>query len=210
MERQTRAWPLIRFENEYVKVAGLGLEVKLANLELGSSNRVKFGLVGRLDMAGYEASDAPILAGMAKRRSGFWVGARAEWDNGLAPISAEWTADASGHSKGQRFSLGLEKSFRLGRQVMLAPYLRANWLDAKYVDYYYGVRAAEVRAGRVAYAGQGGVNVDAGLRTLYLFDRHHSLLLDVAVTGLANEIKASPLVDRSTANRVLMGYSYSF
>lgn len=210
MERETKGLPLIRFENEYVKVGGLGLEVKLPSLDLGDSNRIKFGLVGRMAMGGYKASDAPILAGMAERKSGFWAGAKAEWDNDLAQISAEWAADASGHSKGQRFSLGVEKSFRLGNQLMIVPYLKANWLDKKYVDYYYGVRANEVTAGRAAYAGEGGTNVDVGLRTIYRIDRHHSMLFDVGATSLAREIKASPLVGRSSTNRVVLGYMYSF
>jgi outer membrane protein len=93
---------------------------------------------------------------------------------------------------------------------MVMPYVTAHWLDKKYVDYYYGVRAAEATAGRAAYVGKGGVNVDVGLRTMYRFDEHHSMLLDVGITRLAKEIKASPLVDRSRTNRVILGYMYSF
>jgi outer membrane protein len=210
MERETRALPMLRFENEYVRVGGLGLEVKLPSWELGGGQRVKFGIVGRLDLNGYEAGDAPILAGMAERKGGFWVGGRAEWQNEVAELSAAWVADASGHSKGQRFSLGLEKNWRLGRQVMLVPHLTAHWMDRKYVDYYYGVRVEEAAAGRAAYDGKAGVNVELGLRSLYLFDKHHSALLDVAVTSLARRIKDSPLVDRSSTNRVVLGYMYRF
>lgn len=209
-ERETKALPLIRYENEYVKVGGLGLEVKLPGLELGNANRIRFGLVGRMDLGGYEAGDAPILAGMAERKSGFWAGARAEWENELVQVSAQWTTDASGHSKGQRFSLGLEKNWRLGRHVMLVPHVTAHWLDKKYVGYYYGVRAGEVTADRAAYAGKSGVNVEAGLRTMYMIDSSHSMLLDVGVTSLAKSIKDSPLVDRSSTNRVVLGYMYRF
>jgi outer membrane protein len=34
--------------------------------------------------------------------------------------------------------------------------------------------------------------------------------MDVGVSSLAKEIKDSPLVDRSTENRVFIGYLYSF
>lgn len=210
MDRETKAIPLIRFENEYVKVGGLGLEVKLPGLELGDSSRIHFGLVGKLELGGYEAGDAPVLAGMADRKSGFWAGAKAEWENDLADVSAQWIADASGHSKGQRFSLGLERKFRLGHQVMVVPHATAHWLDKKYVDYYYGVRADEVTLGRAAYSGRSGVNVEVGLRTMYLFDQHHSVMLDVAVNSLAQGIQDSPLVDRSNSNRVILGYMYRF
>jgi len=210
IDRETKALPMIRFENEYVKVGGLGLEVKLPSLELGESSRIKFGIVGKMELGGYEADDAPILAGMAERKSGFWAGAKVEWENDLADVSAQWTADTAGYSNGQRFSLGLEKNWRLGRQVMVAPHLTAHWLDRKYVGYYYGVRPDEATAGRAAHAGTAGVNMEVGVRTMYLMDQHHSVMLDVSVTSLAKRIKSSPLVDRSSTNRVIVGYLYSF
>lgn len=210
MDRETKALPVIRFENEYVKVGGLGLELKLPGLELGNAGRIKFGLVGKMDLGGYEASDSPFLAGMAERKGGFWAGAKAEWENDVAELSAQWTADTSGHSKGQRFSLGLEKSWHFGNKVMVVPHLTAHWLDKKYVDYYYGVRAGEATAARAAYAGKSGVDVELGVRTMYLFDRNHSVMLDVAATRLAKSIKDSTIVDRSSSNRVILGYMYSF
>lgn len=210
MDRETKALPMISYENEYLKVGGLGLEVKLPGLDLGESNRVNFGLVGKMDLGGYEASDSPFLAGMAERKGGFWAGAKAEWENDLADVSAQWVADASGHSKGQQFSLGLEKKFSLGDKMLLVPHIGAHWLDKKYVDYYYGVQASEATANRAAYTGKAGVNVEVGLRAMYHIDQNQGLLLDVSVTGLAKGIKDSTLVDRSSTNRVLFGYKYSF
>jgi MipA family protein len=210
IKRDTMAVPLLRFENEYVEFGGLELEVKLPSLRLGEGSRVKFGLVGEAELSGYEAKDAPILAGMAERKSGLWVGARAEWENDFVNVSAQWTADASGHSKGQKFSLGLEKEWHLGEHTMLVPYVTAHRLDKKYMDYYYGVRPAEATAGRAAYVAKGGVNVDIGVRAMYRFDQHHSLMLDVGVTRLARQAKASPLVDRSTTRELILGYLYSF
>ena len=109
-----------------------------------------------------------------------------------------------------KFGLGLEAEWHLGEHAMLVPYVAAYWLDKKYVDYYYGVRAAEATVGRAAYVGKGGVNVDIGLRTMYQFDEHHSMLLDVSITRLSKQIKASPLVGRSSTNQVILGYMYSF
>lgn len=210
IKRDTQAVPVLRFENEYVEFYGLGLEVKLPSLQLGEGNRIKFGIVGEFDMSGYKSKDAPILAGMAERKGGLWAGAKAEWETEFVSISAEWTADASGHSKGRRFSLGLEKEWHLGENTMLVPYVTAHRLDKKYVDYYYGVRAAEATAERASYVGKGGLNVDIGLRAMYQFDEHHSMLLDVGLTRLAKQIKASPLVGRSSTSQVILGYMYSF
>lgn len=210
IKRDTQVVPLLRFENEYLEFAGLGLEVKLPSLPIGDRSQIRFGIVGEFDLGGYKAEDAPILAGMAERKGGLWAGAKAEWENEFVNVSAEWAADVSGNSKGRRFSLGLEKEWHLGDHTMLVPYVTAHWLDKKYVDYYYGVQAAEATAGRAAYVGEAGLNVDVGLRTMYLFDESHSMLLDVSVTRLANQIKASPLVDRSSTSQVILGYMYSF
>jgi MipA family protein len=210
IDRETMVVPLLRFENEYLEFAGLGLEVKLPSLKLGEESRINFGIVGEFDLSGYKAKDAPILAGMAQRKGGFWAGGKVEWENEFVNISAEWTADASRNSRGRKFSLGLEKELHLGQHTMVTPYVTAHRLDQKYVDYYYGVRATEATAGRAAYVGKGGLNVDIGVRTLYQFDEHHSVLLDVNTTRLAKQIKASPLVDRSSTHRVIVGYMYSF
>lgn len=210
MDRETKVLPMLFYENSWFRFSGLGAEVKLPRLGISDTQSIDFRLVGRFDRSGYEADDAPILNGMDERKSGFWVGGRATWRNDIALMSAEWIADASGHSKGQRFSLGIEKPWRLGQQVLLAPRLGASWLDKKSVDYYFGVRSHEVRADRAAYAGRSAVNAELGLRGTYLIDPHNSVFLDLGVTRLAKEIKNSPLVDRSTENRVFMGYMYRF
>ncbi|GAB2181835.1 MipA/OmpV family protein [Denitratisoma sp. agr-D3] len=211
IDRDNKAIPIIQFENKYVRVFGPGVEVKLPGIRISDTQRLDFGLVGRFDLsAGYEADDSPMLAGMSERKGSFWAGAKAKWENSLVNVTAEWTGDASGNSKGQLFSLGLDRTWRIGEHVMLTPRLVAKWQDRKYVDYYFGVRDNEVRTGRAAYRGDAGVNAEIGLRSSYMFDQHHSVYLDVAVTSLASKIKDSPLVDRSTENSVFLGYVYRF
>lgn len=210
IDRENRLLPIILFENRYVRVRGPGIEVKLPSLTLGPTQRVDFSLLGKYDGSGYEADDSPVLAGMDKRKGGFWAGAKAEWKNEVVDVSAEWTADAAGNSKGQQFSLGLQKTWRLGGQLMLTPRLGVNWQDKKYVDYYYGVRSGEALAGRAAYAGKAGVNTEFGVRAMVRLDAHQALMFDVGVTSLAKGIKDSPLVDRSSENRVLLGYVYRY
>lgn len=210
IDRETKALPLIKFENKYVRIFGPGVELKLPSLEIGNSRQLDFSVVGKYDGSGYEGGDARILDGMGERKGGVWAGAKMEWNGGLVDVSAEWLADASGNSKGQRFNLGLERTWRAGKHMMLTPRVGANWQDRKYVDYYFGVNNNEARIDRPAYAGKSGVNAEVGIRGIYMFDKQHSVLLDVEVSSLAKEIKDSPLVDRSTENRVFLGYIYRF
>jgi outer membrane protein len=209
--RDTTALPILSFENRYLKLSVQTLEIKLPGLELGDSQRLNFGVVARLfGGGGYEAGDSPFLAGMAQRRSSVWVGPRAEWKTALADVKLELLGDASGNSKGRRVLLGVERKWVLGPSVVLVPQVGAEWVDRKYVDYYFGVRAGEATAARAAYAGEAAVNAEIGLTGIYAFDRNNLLTLNVSVKSLGDEIKSSPIVDRSTENRVLLAYTYRF
>jgi outer membrane protein len=210
-DREARVLPMISYENQYVKLSGPNLELKLPGLELSDSQRLNFGVVAKLfGPGGYEASDSPALAGMAERKSGVWAGAKVEWENDLADVKLELLGDASGKSKGQRVLLGLERKWMLSPSLMLIPQVGVEWVDKKYVDYYYGVRASEATAGRAAYVGNGAVNAEISLASIYRFDKHHSMMLNVGVKSLGKEIKDSPIVDRSIESRVMLGYKYSF
>lgn len=210
-DRETKALPMLSFENQYVKLSGPNLELKLPGLELGNSQRLNFGVVANLfGGGGYEASDSLALAGMAERKSGVWAGAKVEWENDLADVKLELLGDASGKSKGQRVFLGLERKWMVSPSLMLMPQVGVEWVDKKYVDYYYGVRAGEATAGRAAYVGKATVNPEISLAGIYRFDKQQSLMLNVGVTFLGKEIKDSPIVDRSTENRVMLGYTYHF
>lgn len=210
IDRENKVLPILLFENQYVHVFGPQIGIKLPSLDLSDSQQLNFSLVGKYDGSGYKAGDAPILGGMSERKGGFWAGAEVEWKNDLADVKAAWFADVSGNSKGQNFSLGVEKTWNFDDRIMLTPRAEASWHDKKYVDYYFGVRDSEARTGRPAYAGKAGTGAEVGVRGLYLFDQRHSVFLDVAVSSLPEEIKDSPLVDRSTENRVLLGYTYRF
>jgi outer membrane protein len=98
IKRDTMAVPVLRFENEYVEFFGLGLEVKLPSLRLGERSRIKFGLVGKADLNGYEAKDSPFLAGMAERKGGkmrWWTSAPSGPPTRRATARAGSSASAS-------------------------------------------------------------------------------------------------------------------
>ena len=198
------ALPLLMYENRWVRFGGTGLDLKLP-----SAGPVSFALRARYSFDGYDADDAPILNGMQDRKSSFWLGGAARWHNPVVDVSAEWVGDASSHSKGQQFKLVLEHSFRTG-PVELTPRLGATWLDRKYVDYYYGVTAAEATAFRPFYEGKSTVNAEVGLRTVYSLAPRHALTLDLSTTRLGSAIQDSPLVGRRNVSSARFGYLYRF
>ena len=213
IDRDNKVIPLIFYEGKYVELVGAGIEFKLANLELSESQQFSFRAVTQYSFGGYdedEADETPILNGMDERKGGFWAGAKIEWRNPLVDVSAEWLSDISGNSEGQQFNLGLERTWVFGQRLILTPRVVASWQDDKYVDYHYGVRTHEVRVDRPVFIGESAVNIEYGLRGIYMFDRHNALFLDLGATSLAQEIKDSPLVDSSTESRMIVGYRYQF
>lgn len=206
---KTQGLPLIYFENRYVRVLGTGAELKLSRFDLGARSSLRFGLRAKYGLGGYKPDDAPILEGMAQRKGSLWLGAGVTWRNEIADVSAEWLGDASGKSKGQNFRLGVQRDFRAGN-FTLTPRVEATWLDRKYVDYYYGVRADEARTGRPAYLGASTLNTEVGLRVGYAIDARQSVFVDVSATQLGKQVKNSPLVNRSSLTSFSAGYLYRF
>lgn len=210
IDRDSMVLPVLQFESKYFTISGPQIGLKLPSLDISASRQLNFSIVARYDGSGYKSNDAAILSGMSERKSGFLAGAEVEWKNDVVDVKAAWLADASGNSKGQLFSLGFERTWHVGGHIMLMPRVEATWHDKKSVDYYFGVRDSEARLDRPAYAGKAGTSAEVGVRGIYMFDQQHSVFLDVAVSSLAKGVKDSPLVDRSTENRVLLGYTYRF
>ncbi|WP_054179215.1 MipA/OmpV family protein [Trabulsiella odontotermitis] len=209
VSRDTTPLPLLYFDNQYLHFFGTEAEIKLPGVTFSETQRLNMGLIGRYDGSGYDADDADILDGMAKRKGGFWGGAKIEWQNPWVTLTADWTHDLSGNSKGHRARLGAERRWQWG-DLSLTPRVVGNWHDKKYVDYYYGVRADEARDWRPAYQGKASFDAEFGLLSVYRFSAHHSVMLDLEITPLSSEVKESPLVDRSREDRIFLGYMYRF
>lgn len=196
--------PLPSYENRWVR-----LNVPSVDLKLRPSGPVDLALRLRYEGAGYEASDSPALAGMEERKGGLWAGAALQWRSGLGDLGLEVSGDASGYSNGTQVKLSLGKDFRIGR-VGLTPRLAVTWMDRKYVDFYYGVSAAEALATRPAYAGRATANTELGLRAGYGLAPNQIMFVDLGVTQLGQAIQDSPIVDTSTLGSARLGYLYRF
>lgn len=202
----TSVLPLVSFENRYVRLFGNLFDVKLP-----SYGAFDFSLRTQVSIGdGYKGSDSTALNGMADRKGAIFVGAASTWHNDIADISAAWLHDASGHSKGSGLKLGAQHSFRLPGRFEVTPHLEYARFDAKYVDYYYGVRASEATTTRREYLGKGTAEVQAGVRLGYMLTRHQRFLLDVSEVRLGTGITDSPIVNRKSAPELKIGYLYAF
>jgi outer membrane scaffolding protein for murein synthesis (MipA/OmpV family) len=205
VDSETIGLPILIYESRWLSVAG-----PVVDLKLPSPSSVSFRLRARYEPGiGYQADDSSALSGMEDRKAGAWIGGAVLWHTGIVDLGGEWLGDASGYSKGQRATFSLQRQFPLA-DFLITPRFEAIWLDRKYVDYYYGVRAEEVLAGRAFYEADSTVNTRLGVRVDYRIRPRHSLFLDLSATRLGNEIEDSPLVDRSNSSAAFIGYTYLF
>lgn len=200
---KVRALPLVLYENRWVSLYGTKFDFKLP-----SAGPVSLRLRARYANDGYESDDSPYLAGMAERKGGVWLGGAAIWRNPVANVAAEALA-ATGDAEGKRVKLEVNREFRSGA-FTVTPRIAAEWYDSDYVDYYYGVRANEVRAGRARYEGDSTTSLEAGVRFGYTVNRRHHVFVDVSTNRLGSAIKDSPLVERSSEPGVRVGYIMAF
>lgn len=204
VDTETRALPVLAFENARVRLMGPSLDVKLP-----STGSVSWALRARYADQGYQASDAPELAGMAERQGGLWLGARADWRLPWGQLSGEWLGDAQDRSGGQQFKLEASHRVSVGG-VGIKPHVALVWQDKSMVDYYYGVRQQESRAGRNAYAGKSTLNTEIGLQLNVPIAPGHSAMMGLTHTVFGSGIKNSPLVDRNGVSAVRAAYIYRF
>lgn len=196
--------PVVSYENKWISASIPTLDVKLY-----SGESVSFRFRTRWVGDGYEAEDSPILTGMEDRKSSVWAGGAVIWTTDFARVSAEVLADAMSESKGARAKVQIDRRFAAGK-FGFTPRLAAEWVDDKYVDYYYGVTLPEVRPNRPFYQGKATTTMQVGLGIDYTPASHHTVFFDLGVTRFGSAVEDSPLVDKPNQSTVALGHVYRF
>jgi outer membrane protein len=196
--------PLFLFENHRISASISKVDYKFISTE-----HVSLSLRARYVGDGYDADKSPFLAGMKDRKGSVWAGSAMTWKTNIADLSAEVIGDVSGYSKGTRAKFRVERRFTSGK-FTLTPRLEIEWVDSKFVDYYYGVKTSEVRVDRKYYGGNSSSNVEAGMRMDYALARKHIIYFDTSATRFGRAVKESPIVDNPSQTAVSVGYIYRF
>lgn len=203
-DREVLPLPLISYESKWISAT-----VPTFDFKAYSTDTFSLRLRARWAGDGYEAKDSPVLTGMDERKSSLWAGGAVTWKTSFANLSGEVLADAMGNSKGTRAKVQIDRRFAAGT-FAFTPRLAAEWVDDKYVNYYYGVQQSEAQVGRAFYEGKATTNVQFGLRMDYSPSRHHAMFVDVGATRFGSSVKDSPLVDKTTGTTLAVGYAYRF
>lgn len=196
--------PVVSYENKWISASIPTFDVKLY-----SGDALSFRLRVRYARDGYEDDDSPFLAGMEERKASAWAGGAVIWKNNFANVSAEFLTDVMEESEGTRARLQIDRRFAMGK-FGISPRVAAEWVDDKYVDYYYGVRQSEVTANRAFYEGKATTNVHVGVRMDYTMARKHTVFLDLSANRFGSAVDDSPLVDKPDQTSIGLGYVYRF
>lgn len=198
------AVPLVRFEGERAYLRGLRGGVRL--LESPGHELAVFAQA-RLD--GYDSEDSPHLAGMADRRASLDLGLASTWTSRrLGTLELSAAADALDRSGGFELAAAWTGRLEAGGWSFF-PGASLRWQDAKLVDYYYGVRAAEAIVGRGAYSADAALTPDVSLLATRPLGARWNLFARASHAWLPSEVRDSPLVDRSGSTSLFVGLGYA-
>lgn len=129
-------------------------------------------------------------------------------DFGALRLSA--SGDITGTSDG--FLAGASYAYPLHvGDLTVVPSAGLLFASSDFNDYYYGVSHGEsARSGLSAYSPDASVTPFLGVNASYAFTPHWSLFASWKMTFLSDEIKDSPMVDRSTQHIFGGGLTYTF
>ncbi len=170
---------------------------------------LRFGVGARLH-GGWRPDDDPLLAGMDRRRGSLDGSVDLSWRTRALNLRVAYYADLGDVSNGESATLGVSHAFRLGERSALIPSFALTRESSPEVDYYYGVRPAEVTSFRPAYSGRAAVNSRAGLTAARLVDRSWVLLGGVYAVRYGPGIAQSPIVTHRTVNALHVGAAWRF
>lgn len=197
--------PAISYIGDRLQIIGLSAKYGITDwgdVALAATARYRFGAYDEDDSAYLEGMgdrDDTVLGGLAlqvKLPEGFKLSTGYEHD----------LFDRSGGGIGR---LGIEKSWQMGAMTT-SPHLALNWLTGKLADYEYGVPADRTRADRPAYHPGDAVNWEAGVTIFRELYTDWQVILSGTVTFLSEDIKESPLVDRSQVLSSFLSVSRQF
>lgn len=200
---KSRLLPVLYYESERVTLAGGRGEFRV--LERGPA---EITLLADYRFDGFDSGDSEYLSGLTRRDGTLMLGIGARYSSEFGVLAA--TATQGVHaSRGRRAELSLSHPIHAGG-LTLAPRLALEVLDARYVDYYFGVTAGEALASRPAYSGRRAVNVEIGVEAGYVVTRHHRLAALAGYRRLGSAIGDSPLIEKRGVPTAAVAYVYTF
>lgn len=161
-----------------------------------------------LDEWDHERGDSPQLNDMNGLDRAINLRVGVAWKLFSGVVNAEVGKDVAAHEGAQAHLRYTANS--LTEQLGLRPYVEGQWLSSDLTDYYVGVDANEVKAGRPAYQADDALALKAGVKLEKPLSAQWTLVGGVDATHYGAEITDSPIVEKGTVWGGKLGLSYKW
>jgi len=202
----TRVYPVPLFVYEGKRLYLRGL---FAGYRLLMADGWSVGPIVQPRFEGYEEDDSFALKGMDDRPWSLDAGIGISWLTKIGLLGMSGVTDTLGRHNGQELEFSYTILFKLGG-FDLIPSAGMRWKSHDLVDYYYGVRSEEARAGRPAYEGEDAFDPFMRLAVRRKLTERWSLVAAAQHEWLDDEISDSPIVDRDYDVSFIVGMLYSW
>jgi len=156
---------------------------------------------------GFDEGDSPSLDGMDDRDWSVDAGISVSWLTKIGLFGLSGVTDMLGKHKGQELEFSYTAPFNWGGFDFI-PSAGMRWKSQDLVNYYYGVRPHEARAGRSAYEGEPALDPFVRLALRRRLTRRWSLLATAQYEWLDDEIRNSRIVDADYDASFMLGMLY--
>ncbi|MCH8250198.1 MAG: MipA/OmpV family protein [Proteobacteria bacterium] len=168
----------------------------------------ELGAVGRIQTLGLGNTKADDLLGIADRKWTLEVGPTIGWRGWPVHIYFKTYAEVSDRHEGLISQLALSLPMEWSRGYFV-PSIELIQQTGDYVNYYYGVTAAEATPTRPAYSGDAATNLAFKARWGYALSEKWLLSGAVGLEQLDSTITNSPIVDQDNIWSARIGLAYN-
>lgn len=203
-QRQFDLVPLYLYNGKYIFFRGTA-----GGIHLFRTDNIELNVLGRYRFTKLDPDRNAFFEGMERRRQtvdgGFEIRLRGRWGE----ANANYLTDTLNRHTGQSAEVSYRYTFDRGR-FSFSPFITWAWNDDKLSNYYYGVREAEARPDRPAYAPGESQWIGFGMNTAWWVSDRIQFFANLGFSGVDTAISDSPLVAEDTQSAFFAGGTYIF
>ncbi|MBU9863691.1 MipA/OmpV family protein, partial [Rahnella aceris] len=199
--------PIISYDSTYLFFHGLS-----GGLHLYKDEHNEFNFLAEYSLMEFKPgdSDDDSLKKLNKRKATMMSGVSFIHHDSWGLIHADFKKDVLGNSQGMTSDVGYDYRFKWN-DLDLSPGVGFLWNSKKQNEYYYGVSSKESsRSGLNIYDPDDSFSPYIQLALDYPFAENWKASVMARYTLLPNEIKNSPMIDKSGSASFGLGILYTF
>jgi len=170
---------------------------------------VKFGLMVQPRYDGYSEDDSAIFKGMEDRDFAVDAGVKLSYESEVGQFEVNVVTDVTGTHEGTEVKGQFSKNWFI-ESLALSFRTGVSFKSSELVDYYYGVKATEVNTFRAYFVGEKATSVFGAMQFAYPINDQWVLSGMAGYESFSDEIKNSPLLDKSYALTSYLAIAYKF